>query len=361
MKKVYDQKEWFLKTILLMFVLLLTTGIFNYIIDSAGIFGQGDELTKAARALINDKMIAGLENYDERQLQKLIIENSGKKFDIIFLGSSTGMQLRHSFLRFGDGSHYFFNHGVSGSSIEDYMAIVGLYESKGYLPTKIIIGVNPWVFNKNSGQSRWKSIGKYYKNILEKIYGTNTEVDYHDNPKYLQLINFDYTKANLRAITKNKKNKIYITNTIEIDDYIREPDGCIHYPFKTRFKKDTDTQRDAKLYANEPVYSLEKFNKLSNTKLFEDFITYLQKKNIEVMFLLTPYHPITYKLLIEKPKYKIIVDAELYLKNLASSHNIKISGSYDPEKNSFSSADFTDGMHSKDIVMKKLCEHFSIK
>ena len=357
MKKVYSQKEWFFKTILFIFILLSTTGIFNYAIDSAGVFSQNDELQEVAYALINDKMIAGQENYDERQLQKRVIENSGEKFNIIFVGSSTGMQLRHSFLRFEDGAQKFFNHGMSGSSLEDYMAIIGLYESKSFLPSKIIIGVDPWIFNKNNNQSRWKSIGKYYMNILGKIYGTKVE-NLSDSSKYLQLINFDYTKANLKALIKNKKTNFYITDSIEVDDFIREPDGSIHYPFGTRFQKDIKTQEMAKLYANAPVYSLENFNNLSNTKLFEDFMNYLQKKNIEVMFMLPPYHPITYKLLVENPKYKIIVDAERYLRNIASTHRIKISGSYNPENYHFSSEDFTDGMHGKDIVMEKLCEKF---
>ena len=355
--KVNDHRWWFFKTILFMFVLLLTTVIFNFAIDSAGVFSPKDELQKVAIALINGKMIAGLENYDERQLQKRIIENSGKKFNIIFLGSSRGMQLRQIFLRLGDGLQ-FFNHGLSGCSLEDYLAIIGLYESKGSLPTKIIIGVDPWIFNKNSGQFRWKSIGKYYKNILSEIYGTKVEVDLSDNSKHLQLINFDYTKANLKAIFRKKKQTFYITNTIDVDDSVREPDGSIHYPFGTRFQKDIETQSRAKEYANAPVYSLENFDGLANTKLFEDFITYLQKKNIEVMFLLPPYHPITYKLLVENPKYKIIMDVERYIKNIASARRIKISGSYDPENSNFLSTNFTDGMHSKDVVMKTLCERF---
>jgi hypothetical protein len=342
-----------------MFILLLTTGIFNFAIDSAGIFSKNDELQKVANALINGKMIAGLGNYDERQLQKRIIENSEKKFDIIFLGSSRGMQLRHGFISFGDGSQNFFNHGLSGCSLEDYLAIIGLYESKGYLPTKIIIGVDPWIFNKNSAQLRWKSIGKYYKNVLGEIYGTNIEVDLSDNAKYFQLINFDYTKANLNAIIlKNNKDKIYITNTVNIDDSIKEPDGSIHYPFEERHQKDIKTRVRAKMYANAPVYSLENFNKLSNKEIFEDFIAYLRNKNIEVMFLLFPYHPITYTLLVKNPKYKIIIDVETYLRNIASTRRIKISGSYNPENYHLSSMDFIDGMHCKDIVMEKLCEEF---
>ena len=356
--KVDDHREWFFKTILFMFILLLTTGIFNFAIDSVGVFSQNDEIQKVAIALINGKTIAGLENYDERQLQKRIIENSGKKFNIIFLGSSMGMQLRGRFLRFADGSNLFFNHGLSGCSLEDYLAIIGLYESKGYLPTKIIIGVDPWIFNKNNGQARWKSIGKYYKNILGKIYETKVEVDLSDNSKYLQLINLDYTKANLKTFVENKRTKFHITNSIEIDDSIREPDGSIHYPFNVRYQQDIKTQSSAKEYANAPVYSLENFNGLSSTKLFEDFITYLQKKNIEVMFLLSPYHPITYSLLVKNQKYKIIMDVEIYLRNIASTHRIKIAGSYNPENYHFASIDFTDGMHSKDIVMKKLCEKF---
>jgi hypothetical protein len=355
--KVYGHREWFFKTILLMFILLLTTGIFNFVIDSAGIFRKNDdELQMVVHSLLTGKMISGLENYDDRQLHKKIIENSRKKFDIIIIGSSRVIQIRHSFLRFGDTN--FFNHAMGGSTLEDYIAIVGLYESKGYLPSIIIIGVDPWIFNKNHGQTKWKTIGKYYDKTIGNIYRTEIESELSsNNSKYLQLINFDYTKENLEATIRNK-TKFCITNTIDVDGVIREPDGNLIHPYKVRFVNDIDTQSNAKLDAQSP-YLLESFYKLSNRKLFEDFITYLQQKNVEVMFLLPPYHPITYKLLVENPKYKIIMDVERYIKNIAHTRGIKISGSYDPEKNHFSSVDFFDGLHGKDIVVKKLCQKFS--
>ncbi|OQA47881.1 MAG: hypothetical protein BWY47_01305 [Bacteroidetes bacterium ADurb.Bin302] len=341
-----------------MIVLLSTVGIFNYVVDNAGVFSKNNELKEVALALINDKMIAGLENYDERQLQKQIIEESKDKFNIIFLGSSRGMQLRHSFFKFEGETQKFFNHGMSGSSIEDYIAIIGLYESKGYVPSKVVIGVDPWIFNKNNEQTRWKSIGVYYKQVLGAIYGTEVNIDLSNRSKYLQLINLDYTIRDLKFIAKKDyKKKYYTTETINIDDSIREPDGSVHYPFSVRFQKDYVTQKTAKSYANTPVYSLENFNDLSNTKLFEDFIAFLQNKKIEIMFILPPYHPITYKLLVANPKYKIIVDAEKYLKNIADKRGIKISGSYNPDIYELSSLDFTDGMHSKDIVMKKYAEN----
>lgn len=357
--KDYDQKGWFLKTFFFMFLLLVTTGAFNYTIDSAMIFRPSFELRKAADALINGNMIAGLKDYDERQLQKLIIEKSKTKYNVIALGSSRILQIRQRFLESDAGPIKFFNHGMSGASIEDYIAILGLYESKGYLPQRMIIGVDPWVFNKNNGQVRWESLERYYGKIMGGTYASKNDINSTNKRKYFQLINRDYTKTNIKTlISQGQRFNIYTTNTTEIDDYIKEQDGSIHYPFRLRFRNDIDTQKDAKLYANSPVYSLEKFENLSNTKLFEDFINYLQTKNIEVMFLLPPYHPLTYNLLTKNHKYKIIMDVETYLRNVAAAHRIKISGSYCPAQYQFSSIDFFDGMHGKDIVMEKLCKQF---
>ncbi len=94
-------------------------------------------------------------------------------------------------------------------------------------------------------------------------------------------------------------------------------------------------------------------------KLFENFIKYLQLNNIKIIFFLPPYNPITYDILMKKPKYHIINRAEEYLINFANKNNIEIKGSYNPHKYNFKYTDFSDGnalqrqSSSKDIQYQK--------
>jgi len=321
-------------------------------------------LVFAAQALIRGQIVAGFRNIDERQFQQLIIENDKRKINTIVLGSSRSLEIRERSIKNifkSENDINFFNHSVSGASIEDYIAIVGLYKKvRGYIPKRIIIGLDPWVFNKNSGQNRWKSIEKFYNMLIEEIYDKKLEspktLSLHKT-KYAQLINWDYTIANIESLfVPSKRNRFHIVNSIDIDESLRAPDGSNYYPYKIRYKSDDIVQREAKNYTNPPVYSLENFFELTNIKIFEDFIQFLKKHNVEVILFLPPYHPLSYEILINKNEYKIIEEVEKYLKNYAANHNIKLLGSYNPKTYNLQSIHFYDGMHWRDTAAKILFE-----
>ncbi len=350
-------RQWLKYSINSIISIILVISIFNYKIDSLGIFGNSNYLSKVAEALASGQMIAGLKNIDERLLQELIIKNIQTKNDVIAIGSSKTMMLRKRF--FLDSKSNFFNHSVSGASLEDYIAIVGVYESiHGYLPSKVIIGIDPWIFNQNNGQQRWKTLNKYYSSEIKKI--QNTKLNNPDNintTKWKQLFNYDYTISNIKFLKSSIKNNgktFYITDTVEIDNYIKEADGSIHYPFKLRYPDYNAVEILATKHATKPVYSLENYTKLDNVKLFENFIKYLKLKNVEVVFFLPPYHPIGYDILIKDARYKILIEVERHLLELSSKYKIHTIGSYNPHKYKLTNKDFIDGMHADESVIKNL-------
>ena len=441
--------RWLQYSIGLILLIISVICIFNYKVDSSGVFGHSNYLSKAARALTSGKMIAGLQNIDDRLFQDLIIKNLQVRNDVIAIGSSTTMHLRKGVVL--KDRINFFNHSVSGASLEDYIAIVGAYESiHGYLPSTIILGVDSWVFNKNNGQGRWVGLKKYYDYELDKIYGKG--LDSSSNSKFTinaikwkQLINFEYTVSNikffirtllknddinpplplkesksvevltkseleklsdreliLKAINSGIANKIefggikaldptvpsyekevanreelievlaessvsilaqplmvndlkfYIVDTTDTDDFIRADDGSIYYPNKIRYKSNDKVKEDAVAFAKYNPYSLGKYDKLNNIKLFEDFVRYLQLNKVDVTLFLPPYNPITYDLLLESNKYNIILKAEKYLINFAKLNDLDLKGSYNPHKYEFSNEDFFDGVHGSDRVFKKI-------
>jgi len=351
--------KWLQYSISLIVILIFLVSIFNYKVDSLGLFGNSNYLLQAAKTLTRGKMIAGLKDNDERLFQELIIKNLQVKNDTIAIGSSRSMHLRKRF--FLTENAHFFNHSVSGASLEDYIAIVGAYELMyGYIPSTIILGIDPWVFNKYSSQNRWKTLSKYYNYETSKI--TNKGHNRENNPnitKWKQLINYDYTISNIlffKHLLNNTRKAFYITDTINIDDTIKESDGSIHYPYKTRYIKENEVRNKAIKYSKKPVYSLEKFNKLSNKKIFEDFIKYLQSKNIKIILFLPPYNPVTYDLLMKQKEYHIINKVEKFLVQFSKNHNIVIKGSYNPHQYNFENKDFSDGMHGHDIVIKRIFE-----
>ncbi|MBI1911067.1 MAG: DUF1574 family protein [Deltaproteobacteria bacterium] len=367
MKNDGSYNKWFLSYVLLSSIFLIAVSMINYRIDCAFLFHNSEFDTKAIDVLTKGKNIAGFINFDERHFQKSYIEKNTHKMDIIAVGSSRTLNLRKRAILGKRKEKKFFNHSVSGASLEDYISIIGLYKEKGYMPSRVILGIDPWIFNRNKTQNKWKFLSPSYDKMIKEIYGVNAKATVQDDNRFLQLLNVDYLKANIMSWLNPKKNNpdFYIADDLSVDSYIKESDGSLHYPYKIRFQKDEETIKKAREYVKFPVYLLENFGELSNTVLFEDFVDFLRKKDVEVVFFLPPYHPLTYELLTTNPRYAIIRSAEAYIRNYASREHIKVIGSYDPNALGLKSKDFTDGMHIRDkgieAIFKSLHEPVTSK
>jgi len=149
---------------------------------------------------------------------------------------------------------------------------------------------------------------------------------------------------------------IALTERIDINNVVREPDGSMYFPYPMRFKTDEKPNYppDAK-----PLPLLNNFEPLSRMELFEDFVRYLQKKKVEVVFVLLPFHPALYKLFNENPEYRIVITLEKSLKDFAIQNHVKLIGSYDPGKYQLEGKDFIDVTHGHEIVAEKLFAEYS--
>ena len=348
-----SNKLWIVIAFFSSLIIFVIIGIFNYKVDSLELLKESF-YDKVAKELANGKIIAGLSNYDERIFRKKQIEYLKNNVEYIAIGSSRTMMLRKNMF-LNDGINNFQNYSVSGASIEDYIALIQVHKNKfGKLPKNIILGLDAWIFNKNNEQTRYLSLNDEYLEFMKSL-SSIKEIHQKNRSKVSYLLSLDYAKEN-RIYYKKHKNKdlenlkYYIVDTINIDDALRMPDGSIYYPYKERFPNFDEVGKVAKSYAQGNVYSLEKYEKLSNLELFEGLVKYLKNNEVNIYFYLPPYNPITYDILVSKDKYKFIEKSEDYLRNFAKQNDIKLVGSYNPHKYNLKNSDFFDGMHSLDIV-----------
>jgi len=364
--KMNIYKKWLLKTSLLTTVFFLGTMFFNYKVDTAGIFSSNSCLRSAASAMANGNIVAGLgdEAFDGRLFQILFIKEINKKVDTIALGSSRTKELRSRYLN--NSSSNFYNHSINGSSLQDYIAIVGAYKKiKGYIPKEIIIGIDPWVFNENSGRNRWKNISGYYDFMKQEISGEEMQTDklFFSVNKLKQLLNYDYTITNIKYLyqrLRKRDNGFYIVDTLETDDFLREPDGSIHYPFSVRNPNKEKLLIKSKNYALGNVYSLENYHKIAFKKEFDTFMKYLRQKGVKVTIFLPPYNPIPYDILKKQKKYKID-GVERYLRMYAKHNKLDLIGSYNPHTLNLVMTDFFDGMHVNSNSIKQMFNKYNDK
>jgi hypothetical protein len=349
--------KFYRKILNLLPILFLVVGI-NYYEDPAQLYRQKYE-QGIADLLLSGKNVAGVKNFNQRILQKYLIQQLTSSKDIVVLGSSRSMLIPSEWFP----GHTFFNNSVTGGSIQDYVAMYELYEEQGLTPKIVIICLDPWVLNKENGQNRWQSLNSEYDRGMNRIGipQQDAELPTLSFDKYIELFSPSYFQASLLQYLKNIRNPdsmgYYPTVDMYGEDSIIRSDGSLAYPEETRSATSDAVLEKAKYFVSkDPVYALDNFEQLDKEyeTTIQAFIKYLVLKNIKVILYLPPYHPYVYGQLMDTEKYQIILDAQEYLIKMGLDGGAVVVGSYNPTDVSCSADEFYDGMHAKEACVKKV-------
>ena len=343
-------KKLIIKTMLFGLPILLLVPLVNYFGDGGRLFANDYE-NKIANILASEKLATNIYNYDERILQREITEVLNHKPDILVLGSSRSLLIKQEFV---PRNKEIYNSSVSGASIEDLISIYQLYKAKGNLPSQIILGIDPWMFNENNGQVRWKSISKQYNLFFNKESNLSNTIGIG---KYRQLFSFSYFQSSLKLIPDviTRKN-LPIPSDIEENETITKLlDGSIKYGNNYRLISPEKVMQSALEYkSNTPIYLLGDYTELSKDCIskFTSLIEDIEKQGIAVAFFLAPYHPIVYDE-IEK-EYPKVLESEQFIIDYARQKSYPVIGSFNPSKTKTNALFFYDGMHLKEEGVEKI-------
>jgi len=327
---------------------LSAVGSFFFVVigvTSAGALNDssfGGSESDLAQMLTKHSAVYGC-NLDERKLVKYRIQYSNKPVQTLVLGSSRVLLIGNSNL--GQGV---MNLGMSGATVEDDVAVAGLAFEK-YDPRLILIGADPWLFNSNSGQDRWKSLQDEYHYALMALQGgknyasrsqTSSFSEKDDVLSFLwpsQILNKMYQSVNIA-------NEYAEDDTPALRDKIRS-DGSHVYNTVFAAHSKQEIERSFEPLLN---YSMSKYV-FSNEKhdIFKKLVLRCRDFG-EVVLVLTPYHP---KLYSKMQQRKEFLDSENRFRLLAETTGARIIGSYDPSVVGCSEDDFYDGMHPKEKCM----------
>jgi hypothetical protein len=177
--------------------------------------------------------------------------------------------------------------------------------------------------------------------------------------KRYQKINI--RKLNINILTVNygfpmlQSDGLIITKKMQTELNTIEYDGSIIYnrAFETYNERSINTS--VQNYIKKP-YKLSKNQKTNNAnkKLFEVFVKHLIDNNIEVKFVLIPFHTTLYNSLSSNNDYAFLNEFELYIKEFAAERNIVVFGSYNPDENNLETEDFYDAMHIRPSGLRKV-------
>ena len=337
---------------------LLTIVVFNYWMDPGNIFGNDVLVETCGKWLLEGHDVAITQNYDERLLQKYLIEHDTEKYDVLIFGSSRTMAIGKNLFP----ERAVKNYSVSGASIEDDIALYFLYERIHGKPQKVIIGVDAWLLNANSGQGRWKSVAKEYGYGKDRLKKGETAADSNsfDFEKYTQLLSWPYLKESIKNLEMGKTSKDEPGYCLADDKAAVVKKAGIICPDGTHIPSVDAQERDAEPLARQHiaggVYSLEKYDEVDGglQSQIREFISYLDSQEIEIVLYLTPYHPIVYSYLLQNEKYHNVVAAEVFFRAIASEYGLRVVASYNPERCGLYNADFLDGMHMRKAAVERV-------
>jgi len=344
----------FTHKLLLFIIPIFIIATFNFLVDSAHLFNSKGYINKIVNILKENKNVINAYNCDERLLQKGIID-SGIKVDIVVMGSSRSDQIREYFFP----KKKLMNLFVSGAVIQDYFALFNLLENNQSLPKTIIIGLDPWVLNSNVGENRWLSIADSYQQMLNKLqidyFGNLSNVNLN-NEKIKEIFKPKYFYNNIKYIFL-KKMTLSSTTEKYLDTNVKLSDGSFVYDKKYREASNKEIEANAKSYISaNNLYHISNYQCLGKNEkhALEKLIEYLKNRNIDIVFFLPPYHPIVYSFIDNNERYKMVSESENYFISLAEKYNIKLVGSFNPDKYQLKNGDFFDGMHPKEEIVFRI-------
>lgn len=343
-------KRFLLKIFLLTLPLFLILVFVNYFGDAANLFKSEYE-SRMADIMISGSFVSNISNYDERTFQKKLIQKFDEPPEIVIIGSSRTMLINQQMYP----QKKLFNNSVSGANLKDLIAIYQLYKDNNLTPKKIIFGLDPWMFNNNESGNRWKSLAKQYNSF----YAKNETSSFLENGamyKWSQLLSFSYFQISMRRLDDKIKSKSMpiATNSIYNSTNTKLLDGSLVYGDAYRTASLDEVEVKISKYIEGDIYGMNGFNSFFTEKIevLDKLCSDAIKNNIEVEFFLSPYPLKSFQALIEK--YPTLKKLEDEIKKYAESKNIKVIGSFNPNKFELDNSFFYDGMHCKKEAILKL-------
>jgi hypothetical protein len=354
MRRLFIRLALFLPVVVLMATV-------NYVVDPAGLFQVGGEREVARLLQAGSNVVVSWNALDDRQIQRHYVEGLTGAPAWILVGSSRGLFTRHQAV----ASESFFNHGVSGATIEDFVAIVGLYSERGLLPKHIILTIDPWILNRSNGQWRWQSLrGAYYP--MARSLGISLDhglkAFYVDATvrRMAELLSPSYFQTSLRALLYAPPGAPHLlpTDRDEPGDFATIlRDGSLVYPRNEHNRAPDDVARTVRegLYKG---YSLGSFHRLDPDLLdaLNRTITFVMDRGVELTLVLIPYHPLEYQRMMRSLEHRIVSDVESTIHDVAQEHAVVVLGSYDPAKAGCAAEEFYDAIHPRPTCTQRLLE-----
>ncbi len=337
-----------LKSFLLLPILLFMIWVSYYVDPSAFFHGEKFEL-EAALALHEGHSLSEYEQLDERQINNLHIANTDLPYEVAVLGSSRGLQLGEEFFE----DTRFYNYGMVSAAYIDLCNIFYTMVKEDKVPENLIMVLDPWVFYQDEFYIDRRSDVVLYQEYLTLALGQESDYVEPDNTdEYEALLSPSFFQSSVEYYLKGGSTgegpEVLTGDIYNQSSEIKRYDGTIIYTNEYRNREQDFIDLDALTLAGMESSFLHGFVELKQDgkDKFRELLDYILSHDTNVIFLLTPYHPIMYdNEVLKSEDYPGMLQVEEYIHTLGRMYDIPVHGSYDPKKVGCDNSHFYDGIH----------------
>lgn len=374
------------KALLFIIPLLCMVAAVNWYVDSyAYLRVTYDQIGE--QMAVHSMNVAGLEesDFNDRNLLLACLKQQKEAKEVIVAGSSRVMNFDHRMF----GTESFYNTGLSESTLQDLLAVVGILEQNGLMPEKMIIGVDAFLFNMSHNNDRWMELGQYAgymetrlddligKNrsdagsggvaerndnavgaaqqaakdrISETDKGSGSEPQMNTGRDHSKWLSLDYFRYNVTLLPEHKRFMVSYIQDWETEQYLKHYDGSIAYQRSLREVDRKDVEDLTRQSVEEQVvYRMTDYHEIDerSIELFTALIEYLQGCGVEVILYLPPYSPMLYDYIKSAGQYQITFRVEERIRQIAVEKHAALYGSYDPAGCGLEMSDLYDIYHVK--------------
>jgi len=300
-----------------------------------------------AAILLSGSNVGNPGNFDWGTFEKCYVSELRDRLEVVVLGSSRSRLVgEHLF----EGNS-FFNSSVVGGRLGDCLAIYGLYEGRGLVPSVVVLGLDPWWLEGWDAGLYWRSLKEQYVSMAGRLNLAPSSVTIgEENNVMRDLLSLPYFVESVGNLILYRNGVPYFaTDETNYGGALMLRDGSSSWPeaLGATSPEQVKALETLALTQGNDLVGLSHSAELDEDRkrCLEAFVDYLRSEKVELVFYLAPFHPTTYDVLMHSDYRSTLLRAETYFRDMAHDKGVTVVGSYDPQETSCAKEDFFDGYH----------------
>lgn len=340
--------------VFLSFLILIQAMIFsiNLFADEDGrVWRDIHEERWMAKEMHAGNNIAGRQSYRIRALVTEMIKQAETPPEILVLGSSRSMLVGEELL----GRSNVVNNSVSSSRLIHYYSVLGQYVGRGLKPSRVLIGVDPWIF-KNEKLIIWPMEAGAI-NLASHLNINIAQLGFDNDLNWTSYFSGDKAYNIIFKSTNNIScNELIAIHNENTPCAMRRSDGSLKYPDEMIARSKDDVTADVVRTARGRMHSYDGFNKLDPARLdqLRQLLVYLVSEKIPVDIFLAPYHPLVETYQSAKRDWILTQEAENSVRKIAKDLGIPVMGSYSASIAGCDDSEFYDDIHARESCVGRI-------